>query len=64
LREIAYQGRQRVLEGFSFSAQRERYLELFSTLLSRSLKNIEVSDNKKPGMPSQDLLSAEPTCER
>jgi glycosyltransferase involved in cell wall biosynthesis len=44
--EIAYQGRQRVLEGFSFSAQRERYLELFGRLLPT---------------PADKAITAEPT---
>jgi glycosyltransferase involved in cell wall biosynthesis len=54
LREVAFQGRQRVLESFTFSAQRERYLELFSRLLG----------TKAPAPGKQATLDAEPTCKR
>ena len=52
LREIAFQGRQRVLENYSFSAQRESYLALFDRLLSVR--------RKKTLTPT---FTPEPTCE-
>ena len=58
LREIAYQGRQRVLEGFSFSAQRERYLDLFSRLVPAS----EEPAKEAPTEATPDeAITAEPT---
>ncbi len=53
LREIAFQGRQRVLENFSFSAQRERYLALFDMLLPTRRKKAVAT-----------FLTPEPTCKR
>jgi glycosyltransferase involved in cell wall biosynthesis len=50
LREMGFQGRQRVLERFSFPAQKESYLKLFAALC--------------PALPPlNDTLAAEPTCE-
>jgi glycosyltransferase involved in cell wall biosynthesis len=57
LREIAFQGRQRVLEGFSFSAQREGYLTLFDSLLPGRRK-------QQPAIVPGKALAMEPTCER
>ena len=52
LREIAFQGRQRVLENYSFSAQRECYLALFDRLLpARRRKS------------TAKFFTSEPTCE-
>jgi glycosyltransferase involved in cell wall biosynthesis len=56
LREIAFQGRQKVLESYSFSAQRERYLELFARLLPGQ-------GAKKPEPAAPGAIPAEPTCE-
>jgi glycosyltransferase involved in cell wall biosynthesis len=53
LREIAFQGRQRVLENFSFSAQRERYRALFASLVPAARQAEE----------GQTVATAEPTCE-
>jgi glycosyltransferase involved in cell wall biosynthesis len=53
LREIAFQGRQSVLENFSFSAQREHYFALFDALLpARPMRIVDRA------------LAPEPTCER
>jgi glycosyltransferase involved in cell wall biosynthesis len=57
LREIAFQGRQRVLEGFSFCAQREGYLALFDSLLPGWRK-------RRPVHAPGKVLAVEPTCER
>jgi glycosyltransferase involved in cell wall biosynthesis len=57
LGEIAFQGRQRVLEGFSFCAQREGYLALFDRLLPGWRK-------RRPICEPDQVLEAEPTCER
>jgi glycosyltransferase involved in cell wall biosynthesis len=57
LGEIAFQGRQRVLEGFSFCAQREGYLALFDRLLPGWRKRRPIGEPAK-------ILEVEPTCER
>jgi glycosyltransferase involved in cell wall biosynthesis len=57
LREIAYQGRQRVLENFSFSAQRASYLALFETL-------VPARPNEPVVQEPDQVLTPEPTCER
>jgi glycosyltransferase involved in cell wall biosynthesis len=57
LREIAFQGRQRVLEGFSFCAQREGYLRLFDALVPGWRKRRVFNGPDK-------VLAMEPTCER
>jgi glycosyltransferase involved in cell wall biosynthesis len=52
LREMGFQGRQRVLESFSFPAQKERYLRLFSALCPAG---------DEP--PVESTFAAEPTCD-
>jgi glycosyltransferase involved in cell wall biosynthesis len=50
LREIGFQGRQQILERFSFSAQAERYIDLFADLaLSPRKSSVE---NAKPSLPA------------
>jgi glycosyltransferase involved in cell wall biosynthesis len=53
LREVAFQGRQKVLEAYSFSAQRERYLELFAALLPA----------RRVAKQAGPAVAAEGTCE-
>jgi glycosyltransferase involved in cell wall biosynthesis len=57
LREIAFQGRQRVLESFSFCAQRDGYLALFDAILPGWR-------TRKSNVHPNEALEAEPTCER
>jgi glycosyltransferase involved in cell wall biosynthesis len=63
LREIAYQGRQRVLEGFSFTAQRERYLALFDALLPGGKPERQAKKAKPIHTNPSEIITAEPTCE-
>ena len=57
--KVLITSRQRVLEGFSFSAQRERYLRLFDDLLPAPPPVAE-----KCEAPPEPVPAAEPTCKR
>jgi glycosyltransferase involved in cell wall biosynthesis len=68
LRDMGFQGRQRVLEHFSFRAQAQRYLALLTKLCPTPAP----ADSRRPGpdraAPAEALtcesLAAEPQCER
>jgi glycosyltransferase involved in cell wall biosynthesis len=57
LRDMGFQGRQRVLEKFSFTAQVDSYLRLFGKLLPAPAPVHEAA-------PAETDVPAEPTCER
>jgi glycosyltransferase involved in cell wall biosynthesis len=62
LREVAFQGRQRVLEGFSFRAQANSYLDLFERLCVAPGEDEPAPEPETP--QGTNLQPAEPTCER
>jgi glycosyltransferase involved in cell wall biosynthesis len=55
MREIGFNGRQRVLEEFTFTAQVEGYLNLFSKLLKTKVVQTRETPN---------VIAREPSCER
>ena len=59
LRELGFQGRQRVLESFSFPAQVSGYLELFERMIPGSTREIPV-----PLEPPVENAIPEPSCDR
>jgi glycosyltransferase involved in cell wall biosynthesis len=59
LRELGFQGRQRVLENYSFSFQAAGYRALFAQLCRTGHKPTA----GPPATPTQELVPAEPTCE-
>jgi glycosyltransferase involved in cell wall biosynthesis len=67
LRELGFQGRQRVLESFSFSSQAEGYLALFESLCPKRTKEETTTPAaavvEAPTATEDAALTAEPTCE-
>jgi glycosyltransferase involved in cell wall biosynthesis len=59
-RELGFQGRQRVLEEFSFRAQAERYQALFAELCGAPAPSAEPDLVPSPSL----LVETEPLCER
>jgi glycosyltransferase involved in cell wall biosynthesis len=70
LRELGFQGRQRVLEHFSFVAQVKRYLDLFAAHCPAPAAAAGPAPEAAPGPEAAaspttgELVPAEPTCER
>jgi glycosyltransferase involved in cell wall biosynthesis len=63
LREMGFQGRQRVLERFTFPVQVGHYLKLFRSLCPAPAPE-EAAEPEPASPPTDELVSAEPTCER
>ncbi|MFO0881181.1 MAG: glycosyltransferase [Gemmataceae bacterium] len=59
LRDLGFQGRQRVLERFTFSSQVQGYLQLFQRLVQK-----RTPAPKVVAPASQPVAPAEPTCKR
>jgi hypothetical protein len=64
LHDLGFQGRQRVLECFSFPAQVEAYLDLLDRLVTATPSG-DVTAEAHPGAdPCHDVVHPEPLCDR
>lgn len=64
LREMGFQGRQRVLEQFTFSSQVQEYRKLFASLLPKEDATTSPETSPPSRRNAEPEVSVEPTCER